>query len=255
MVTEKEAPRYKFPLSPGRAIVSAVGIYVASQIIAVGMVAFYGSSRGLEGEAVVNWLDTSIGAKFAVYLLIAGIAVAAIGAILRYSRETWQSIGLKKPQPKDALYAIVGYGYYLPLFFIVSIVIGVLFPGIDFDQEQQLGFSTSLAGLELTAVFVSLVVLPPLYEEILTRGLLYTGLRSSLKFLPAALVTSALFAVAHLQWGSGAPLLWAAAIDTFILSMVLVMLREKTGSLWPAIGLHAIKNLVAFMLLFVFKVS
>jgi membrane protease YdiL (CAAX protease family) len=36
--------------------------------------------------------------------------------------------------------------------------------------------------------------------------------------------------------------------------MVLAYLREKTGSLWPPIGLHALKNFVAFMALFVFKV-
>jgi membrane protease YdiL (CAAX protease family) len=64
-----------------------------------------------------------------------------------------------------------------------------------------------------------------------------------------------LFAAAHLQWGSGAPLLWVAAIDTFVLSMVLSTLREKTGSLWSAIGLHAIKNGVAFTLLFVLRLG
>lgn len=242
-------------ITPLRAIIASIGIYLASQIIAVYLVAVYGYSRGQTLETIDSWIESTISAMFAVYLLIAAIAVAAIGLIIRRSKLTWASLGLKKPNFKDAAYAVVGYGYYLPLFFLASILIGVLFPGVDFEQQQQLGFSTSLAGLSLIAVFVSLVVLPPIYEEILARGLLYTGLRSKLKFLPAALVTSAMFAAAHLQWGGDAPLLWAAAIDTFILSMVLVTLREKTGSLWPAIGLHAIKNFVAFMLLFVFKVT
>lgn len=251
---QTQAARKKFHLSPGRAVLATVGIFAISQIIAVSLVALYGSTQGMDDEATINWLNSNVGAMFAVYLLIAIVAVAAIGVVLRLSRETWQTIGFKKPRLKDALYAVVGYGYYLPLLIVVSIVVGVLFPGINFNQPQQLGFSTDLIGMELALVFISLVVLPPLYEELLIRGLLYKGLRNALNFWPAAIITSVLFAAAHLQWGSGAPLLWAAAIDTFVLSLVLVKLTEKTGSLWPAIGLHAIKNFVAFMLLFVFKV-
>jgi membrane protease YdiL (CAAX protease family) len=59
-----------------------------------------------------------------------------------------------------------------------------------------------------------------------------------------------LFGVAHLQFGSGAPLLWVAALDTFTLSIVLCYLREKTGSVWAGVFLHAIKNAIAFVALF-----
>jgi membrane protease YdiL (CAAX protease family) len=60
-----------------------------------------------------------------------------------------------------------------------------------------------------------------------------------------------LFAVAHLQFGSGAPLLWIAAIDTFVLSLFLIYLKDKTDSLWAPILLHMLKNFIAFMALFV----
>ena len=99
-------------------------------------------------------------------------------------------------------------------------------------------------------VFISLVLLPPVVEEIVARGFLYTGLRSKLPKIVAALITSALFAAAHLQWGSGAPLLWVAALDTFTLSLVLVYLREKTGGLAASMGVHMLKNGLAFVVLF-----
>jgi len=51
--------------------------------------------------------------------------------------------------------------------------------------------------------------------------------------------------------GGAAGPLYIAALDTFILSLVLIYLREKTGSLWASITLHAVKNGVAFMALFV----
>jgi len=94
-------------------------------------------------------------------------------------------------------------------------------------------------------------VLPPLVEETVFRGFVFAGLRNKLKFVWAALATSALFASAHLQIGNGQPLLWVAALDTFTLSLVLCYLREKTDSLWPGILLHALKNGIAFLSLFV----
>jgi membrane protease YdiL (CAAX protease family) len=49
-------------------------------------------------------------------------------------------------------------------------------------------------------------------------------------------------------------LLYIAAIDTFTLSLILVYLREKTGGLWSSMGLHAIKNGIAFVSLFIVHV-
>jgi len=94
-------------------------------------------------------------------------------------------------------------------------------------------------------------VLPPLIEETVFRGFVYSGLRTKLKPVVAALITSAVFASLHLEFGNGKPLLWVAALDTFTLSMVLCYLRQKTNSLWPGIVLHALKNGLAFMSLFV----
>jgi membrane protease YdiL (CAAX protease family) len=70
-------------------------------------------------------------------------------------------------------------------------------------------------------------------------------------FIRAALLTSALFAVPHLLEGNGS-LLWIGGMDTFVLSLALCYLREKTGSLWAPVALHMLKNGVAYLALFVF---
>ena len=44
-------------------------------------------------------------------------------------------------------------------------------------------------------------------------------------------------------------------LDTFILSLVLIYLREKTGGLWASITLHAFKNGVAFVALFALHIK
>jgi membrane protease YdiL (CAAX protease family) len=100
---------------------------------------------------------------------------------------------------------------------------------------------------QILAAFVVEIGLGIIHNgEILVRGYLYSGLRSNWKFLPAALLTSLMFGLAHLQLGSGAAVVWAAGIDTFVLSMVLVYLREKTGVLYAGILVHALNNLIAF---------
>ncbi len=44
----------------------------------------------------------------------------------------------------------------------------------------------------------------------------------------------------HLEFGDNQPLLWIAGIDTFVLSLVLTpYAREKTGSIWTSVGIHA----------------
>ncbi|MGH9351096.1 MAG: lysostaphin resistance A-like protein, partial [Terriglobia bacterium] len=86
----------------------------------------------------------------------------------------------------------------------------------------------------------------PLGEETLVRGYLYSGLRKYWRFWPALLFTSLLFGAAHLEFGAGGPLVWAAAIDTFLLSVVLCYLRERTGALYAGILVHMLNNLIAF---------
>jgi membrane protease YdiL (CAAX protease family) len=126
-------------------------------------------------------------------------------------------------------------------------------PGVNADQSQQVGFDSASGGGPLTLVFLGLVVLPALTEEILVRGFLFGGLRNKLPFVSSALITSGLFGMAHLQLGNGSSPLWIAAVDTFILSLVLVWLREKTGNIWAGVIVHMAKNSIAFLSLFIFK--
>jgi membrane protease YdiL (CAAX protease family) len=62
----------------------------------------------------------------------------------------------------------------------------------------------------------------------------------------AAIITSTLFGLLHGQAN--------VAIDTFVLSMVMVYAYEsRKNNLWVPVLIHATKNLVAFVVLFVLK--
>ncbi len=242
--------------TPLEAIAITLFIYFVSQIIAGFGIGLAGSLAGMSSAELTQKLDTSAGFQFFFILIVEAVSIAILYWFMRRRKTSWRSIGWIRPKPKDALYAVAGFGvYFVTYILIVYSLIKTFLPQIDTNQTQELGFSASTGGINLVYVFLALVILPPLVEEILVRGFLFTGLKARMALLPAALVTSLVFASAHLQWGSGKPLLWTAAADTFVLSMVLVYLRYRTGSLWPGIGLHFIKNGIAFLALFIFKVT
>jgi membrane protease YdiL (CAAX protease family) len=176
--------------------------------------------------------------------------VAGITWMLKLFHWQWSTIGLKTPKIRHIAYGILAAVPYYILYIIAVVIIGAIIPGLNVNQTQQIGFNSVHGVLPLLLAFVSLVVVPPLAEEIAMRGFLYTGLKKWLPKIISGLVVSVLFGAAHLAEGGSAGPLWIGAMDTFILSLVLVFLREKTGNLWAGITLHALKNGAAFISLF-----
>jgi membrane protease YdiL (CAAX protease family) len=244
------------PWGPLAAIVVTVVTYFVAQICAGVFIAFYPSIRGwTRGQADV-WLRQSVDAQFLAIAITEAVTVWLLWKFLQSRKATWANIGLIRPRLRDILVAAKGYAVYFVCFLSLTVFIEKFLPSINLEQEQQIGFDKAgNTAPELLAIFFSLVILPPLVEEIVCRGFLYTGLRSKMSVIWAALITSTLFAAAHLQFGSGSQPLWIAAIDTFVLSLILVYARQKTGSLWPAIYIHMGKNMAAFLLLFVFRIA
>jgi membrane protease YdiL (CAAX protease family) len=135
--------------------------------------------------------------------------------------------------------AIIYYGALIAVLSLAQLI-----PGFNLEQTQEIGYQT-VNGWQLGLAFIGLVILPPLAEEMLFRGFLYRGLAKKWPKILAAIFASVLFAVVHFQWNVG--------VDVFVLSMVMIFLYEKTKNLWVCVGLHALKNAVAFLVLFVFK--
>ncbi len=236
-------------------LVYSVAVFFGSQLVVGFVLSAVVIALGGDHQATIDRLNSSVTVEFLSILAVESITVLGIVAFLRRRKTGLNFIGLDRPKLTYIAYALAAFGAYLPIYIVVLTLAHNLFPQINVDQHQQLAFGSSTSGFGLVLVFISLVVLPPIAEEILCRGFLYTSLKKNLPKVVAALGTSVLFATAHLQFGSGRPLLWVAAIDTFVLSMVLVYVREKTGSLWPGILLHAIKNAIAFASLFIFHLS
>jgi len=207
---------------------------------------------GMSSSAIGDWSSTIHGQ----FIFTATAEIMMFGAIYLYLRRrniSLKTIGLGRFQPKHLVYVVLGTVAYFVAYFAIVSIVATLVPSLNLQQEQDLGFNNPSGLAQITMVFFSLVILPPIAEETVFRGFMFTGLRSKMTFAVSAVITSVFFAIGHLQIGQGTPLLWVAGIDTFILSLVLCYIREKTGSIWPTIGIHMVKNFVAFTFLYIIR--
>ncbi|HKT36287.1 MAG TPA: CPBP family intramembrane glutamic endopeptidase [Nitrospira sp.] len=99
-----------------------------------------------------------------------------------------------------------------------------------FDEDLVWG-SSSLTMVSL----LEYVILAPLFEELVFRGLLFAILRRKFRFLPAALISASIFGLAH---GYGV----VGLISVCWSGVLWAWIYEKTGSLGPGILAHAINN-------------
>ncbi len=236
---------------PWFSLLAVVVIFFLAQSLAGLLVSLYPALKGWSLARITLWLDNSIKAQFAYLVFAGGLTLAAVYGYMRTFGIKLAAIGLRRPRWSDLAYGLIAAPIYFFIYLLTVAVISHFVPTLDVNQSQQLGFDNVHGAFALSLAFVSLVILPPLTEEILMRGLLYTSLKKAMPVIYAGVLTSALFAVAHLpEGGSGGPL-YIAAIDTFILSLALVYLREKTDGLWSSMTLHAVKNGIAFVALFV----
>lgn len=240
---------------PVSAVLVTLGIYFGTQIAAGLLFGIYALQRNIDEELIVAFFEKSVIAQFIFILFIEVLSVYFLWVFLGSRKLKWSDIGLKKPSLNNLLFAVPGYVIYFVILLVVVGLVKAFVPGVDTGQEQQIGFETAASGFDLSLVFISLVLMPAVVEEILVRGFLYGGLVKKFSKFFAALLASAIFAIAHLQFGSGQPLLWIAAIDTFILSMVLIALRERTGNIWAGVAVHMVKNGLAFISLFILKLG
>ncbi|HUD10314.1 MAG TPA: CPBP family intramembrane glutamic endopeptidase [Candidatus Saccharimonadales bacterium] len=239
---------------PWSAIIIALLVFIVVQLIAAEIVLIYPHLQGWSSGHANSWLTNSVIAQFFYVLLAETLTVFLIIAFIRWRKGKIQAIGLRRPKREDPLYALLGLAIYFPLYIAIVAIISGLIPSLNINQTQDVGFNGTYHGWQLLLVFLSLVALPPIAEEIMFRGFLFSGLKKSLPVVWAAIFTSLLFAIPHLLESSSGGALWIAGIDTFILSTVLCWLRQKTGRLYAGMGLHGLKNFIAFAFLFLLHV-
>ena len=115
-------------------------------------------------------------------------------------------------------------------------------PDVEQTVTQDLGADQGIAGLIAAGVVV--IVVAPLAEEFFFRGFFYRALRSRFSVMLAAIIDGLVFGVIHWDFSSVDGLLILPPLA--VLGVVFCLVYERTGSLFPVVGLHAINNSVAY---------
>lgn len=102
-----------------------------------------------------------------------------------------------------------------------------------------------MLGVRHLGLFVIMVLVAPVVEELVFRGYFFQAWRNSfLGVWGTLLLTSVLFTLIH---AGQYPLIILAMLFSF--SVILGLAREKTGSTYVPMVMHAINNLLAFILI------
>lgn len=216
--------------------------FLSSQFFVAFILSLFTKVDDIKGNSSLVFV-TSV----SVYLVMLLLMVIIDLFIIRKQKFNLRYLKLDRlPNFGDVLKGLTGWGIY---FLIAQIVVVVLTASnlIDVSEKQEILFSTNSYGLGLFLAFVTIVILAPLVEEILYRGILFGNLSKKINPFLAAIIASLIFGIFHGQVNVG--------IDTFFMSMVSCYLVWKTDSIWPGVFLHTSKNLIAFVLLFIVKLQ
>ncbi len=185
------------------------------------------------------------GGAFYVLLLMWSPAVAALVTTFIYQRNVR---GL-------------GWGFGKPVYYLIAFLLPILYAGIAYSVVWMLGLgkvdTSALGGSFLPALLSALTQgliqssILAAGEEIGWRGLLVPQLARLNTFTRTALISGVIWGIWHLpliitgDYKGGAPVWYSVACFMVLVvgvSFAFAWLRLASGSLWPAVLLHAVHN-------------
>jgi len=184
-----------------------------------------------------------------LWIVILGLVIAA-GVTLWLIRRCWPAMWSQAAPP--------GFGWCAPrsgVEYGIAVLLGLATPvvggmltlwlahghSVPQDVKQMLDGATSGLRIGLALLVVSL---GPLVEELLFRGVLLSALLRHMRAGWAIALGAVLFALVHLP---DLGFLWYGLPNLALLGAMAAWLRLRSGSIWPAVLVHAINNLFAVM--------
>jgi membrane protease YdiL (CAAX protease family) len=175
----------------------------------------------LTAEELLNWSEAE---RSAVSILFGpSLVLLAWVLLVRGKGIRRGDLGLRAFRPGGSL--------LVPMLLAVDFIFVLVYTGF-LDMYGLLPAVKATQTLPLAVV--NSVIVAPVCEELFHRGLLFTGFRHHYGARKAAALSAAVFAVYHLD-----PLFF---VHYFISGITLAALLDATGSIWPAIALHAVWN-------------
>lgn len=172
---------------------------------------------------------------FSNFLFFLVVIVTKLSKRLSWSDLGWNKVGfLRSFITVLKIWGIIWIAHIIYMLFIV--LMGIIPPENALTELlQKPTLLLLLANIFLVAVAA------PVIEETLFRGLLLPGLRTYFGVWTAIIISAAIFSALHFELIGFFP--------RFALGIGLGYLYIKSGSLYPAIGLHSLNNLIAVLII------
>ena len=190
-----------------------------------------GDGRGLWERPLV-FVATTLLAQTA--LMAGSVALVAV----RIRRLPWSTIGMRGFRRHWVVTAPLLAVALVLLVEVVDRLAGTPVRETEIRMLAPVGFSW----VALVLMVAIGGILAPIGEEMLFRGALYTWLRDKWGVWPAVAGSSVIFGAFHVNpyW----------AVVTAVIGVVLAMVYEKSGSMWPAAMVHGTYNSLGITLIY-----
>lgn len=184
----------------------------------------------------------------AIYVLVSYLALALGGLTVLYVSlrpyapwpEDWFTMQCRGPA---LLWGLGGYAVALPLVVLVSLLNQQIWQGQGGSNPLLTLALQTQDKWALAIFFMTASILAPIFEEIMFRGFLLSSLTRYLPVSSAIMVSSLVFAVAHLNLAEVLPLA--------VLGAILGLVYSRSRNLLASITLHSLWNSGTLLSLFI----
>ena len=211
-------------------VVSFIGIFVYEGIIIAKVIA-----NGMSEEETAYFIETQL-LNPDFLMMITAIATATtllLGALWYKKHRPWDDVSLKEVSNGTLFLSLALMGISLQV--LVSMCLNAIYPLLPQTLIEQYDalMETLLGGNVFLSLFVT-VILAPLAEELLFRGVTLRKATKIMPFFLANVLQAVLFGIYHGNLIQG--------VYAFALGLILGYVAEYFHSIWASILLHAFVN-------------
>lgn len=183
---------------------------------------------------------------FGVVVPAQSVGTLAVVALLARRRTPWRQALRGSVTPGDAIGLLIGAGLQIALSLAAALFLEFFLRRPTPTQEVVGLAAEAVSAVDWVLVVLGVVILAPLAEEVVFRGIILRALEERRGRRPAVYLSAAGFAVIHLL----DPNAIVAVPFLFVLGIVLGNQVIRTGRLGRAVMIHAGFNLVTVAALF-----
>ena len=171
-----------------------------------------------------------------IFYLYGNISVVLL--LLYYAFNLKNKFVLNKKDIKRTLKYFVAF---LPVIFIMSFLCKLML--FEYEEQKMVVEIKKNFYNNLFFNFFLIIIVAPIIEEIVFRGLFYKTLKNFIPFVQASIISSLIFAIIHENILSLTIL--------FLLSLYLTYIYERTNSILYPILTHSIFNFLNLLLIYI----